>query len=1067
MSLSNNVKSLNYFKGIFENSGEGIFISDTNGKILSSNPAFSKLLGYKKGELTGKLFTDITHKKSTVQNKIASGKIHYLQRSCKFPLEMDMLDKRGTAVPVMLRTVLMNDPNGKLAEVIGIVEDRRIDKGQTVLDQQIWETRETLHNVLANSGDAIIVVDGNGRITVVNDALLEMLGYQANEIVGRHLIEISPAEGTFTSTTGEEISITKEYYNYNAEKVNELFENGRVVNYELYLICMDRKIVPVEATISVLKDQQGESRGSIAICRDITERKKTEDELIKAQGFLENIFNASADGLLVSSRKGKIIMTNKALEEMLGYSEDELIGRSAHEFTPHGKKHQKQGKEFIATLLKVGSVTNFNRTWLRKDGSLLEVEESAAHLKDTDGTTTGAVASIRDITERKHFEEKLKKSEEKYYNLFDSAGESIISTNKEGMITNVNKKAEELYGYTREELVGQSILVIFPPKVRAQQAKGLSLLKKSGRLPKIGKPLETRNIRKDGHEFPVETFLSTLKVHGEYIFTAFTRDISERKHAETEIREAKEFLENIFKTTSDAIMVTDPQGMITMVNEAMENMMGYARNELLGKHSSVLTMNDKKHRDKVHKNLAKLFEEGAVYGYEGIWQGKDGEHIFTESNLSLLKDKEGTILGGVSFTRDITEKKKFEDVLLQAEKLKSLGELAGGVAHDFNNILAAILGRVQLLRIKIDTPPHKQERRKTTVSLRKGLEIVEKAALDGAETVRRIQEFSRRREDDKHFTEIDINNVIADSLEFTKVRWKDDAETRSIIINIKKDFSPLAPIAGSAPELREVFTNLINNAIDAMPQGGNIKIKTLMDNSHVVITLDDTGVGITRSIRDRIFDPFFTTKGPKSTGLGMSVSYGIISRHRGTIKAGSVKGRGATITVQLPKLEEAIEAKEKKSTLKNDNKGKILIIEDEEDVRHLLKDILAEDGHEVKTASNGNKGIELFKKKQFDLVFTDLGMPGISGWQVAQKIKKLNDMIPVTLITGWKIQFKESELKKRGVDFIVNKPFKVEQILNAVQEGLALKTNGKKSIKDAKKKKAPARRAGSKNRRQG
>ena len=271
------------------------------------------------------------------------------------------------------------------------------------------------------------------------------------------------------------------------------------------------------------------------------------------------------------------------------------------------------------------------------------------------------------------------------------------------------------------------------------------------------------------------------------------------------------------------------------------------------------------------------------------------------------------------------------------------------------------------------------------------------------------------------------------------MRWKDNAESRGVKVNIVKELSSLPPIAGSASELREVFTNFINNAIDAMPKGGQIKIKTFKKSNHIFVKLEDTGVGIPKAIRDRIFDPFFTTKGPQSTGLGMSVSYGIINRHRGIIGVSSTEGKGTVFTVKLPITSEKIREGKRKPLAGKQNKARILVIEDEEGVRELLKDILIDGGHEVETASRGSEGVKMFKKNDFDLVFTDLGMPGMSGWQVAEETKKINTNTPVALITGWEIRLERSELKERGVDLIVNKPFQVDQVLGLVQKGMELK----------------------------
>jgi CheY-like chemotaxis protein len=225
-----------------------------------------------------------------------------------------------------------------------------------------------------------------------------------------------------------------------------------------------------------------------------------------------------------------------------------------------------------------------------------------------------------------------------------------------------------------------------------------------------------------------------------------------------------------------------------------------------------------------------------------------------------------------------------------------------------------------------------------------------------------------------------------------------------------------------------------------MPQGGALSIKTLNGNKQITIMINDTGVGIPQGVQDRIFDPFFTTKGVQSTGLGMSVSYGIINRHQGMIKVDSREGAGTTFTITLPLSEGAAKEVEQAALpQEKPRKAHILVIEDESEVRQLLTDILLSGGeHEVESASDGSQGIELFKRKRFDMVFTDLGMPGMSGWEVAEAIKRINQKVPVAIITGWNVDLQEFEMKERGVDLIAYKPFEVNRVLELVQEGMKI-----------------------------
>ena len=262
------------------------------------------------------------------------------------------------------------------------------------------------------------------------------------------------------------------------------------------------------------------------------------------------------------------------------------------------------------------------------------------------------------------------------------------------------------------------------------------------------------------------------------------RDITERKQAEREIREGKEFLEMIIKGSKDGIIISDEIGTILSVNEAIEQMLDLSREEILGKHTSELIIDEEEEVKKVLEKIGMMFETGFA-SYETRYKRRDGNYVEIECYSSLIRDENGKVIAGLSIARDITERQQMQHQLFQAEKLRSLGELAGGVAHDFNNILAAILGRVQLLKMQFKPPAGITEKRKSMIDLVKSLEIIEKASFDGAETVRRIQEFSRKRVDDKEFTHLNINELLENALDFTRVRWKDNAESRGIKFDIQ------------------------------------------------------------------------------------------------------------------------------------------------------------------------------------------------------------------------------------------------------------------------------------------
>jgi PAS domain S-box-containing protein len=770
---------------------------------------------------------------------------------------------------------------------------------------------------------------------------------------------------------------------------------------------------------------------------DLCEKIRREWSLLRVEKLLEDrtlefqrIFENSVDGIIIFDSSGCIVQINNAVEKMLGCGREKVVGKNIWELMPQDGVNKKKTMKLMRDLKEQVKISGVEQLWKRNDGSLFYVELNFSVVSDVRRNLTGAVASIRDITERKTYEKEVKMSEEKYRSLIEHANDAILSTNREGKIISFNNKAVEMFGYTPEEIMGQSVVLLSPPSERERQQKLIEKLQKNNELYIIGKTMEGKGVKKDGQEFSYEGSTFKIELQGEFVLTVMLRDISERKMKEEELLKIRTALDN----SNDAICMTDANINVVYQNQAFLNIFGYTADEI-----------DEKGIPNVYKDInignavLQALKSGKKWDGEIKILSKDGRESTCLLSASPILDGSGNIIGYFGIHTDITDRKRMEQQLLQAEKLKSLGELAGGVAHDFNNVLAAILGRAQLLKMVIDPSTGEQERRKSVTTLKEGLDVIEQASMDGAETVRRIQEFARRRDDDKNFTTVDLIEIIENALDFTKMRWKDDAESKGIKITIQKKLDIIPGTSGSAAELREVFTNLVNNAVDAMPQGGVIKFKAYKEESHIVVTVADTGIGIPKALGNRIYDPFFTTKGVKSTGLGMSVSYGIINRHRGTITVDSVEGEGTTFTIKLPISEKIVKEEKVNPAQIEKRKAKILVIEDEENVRDLLSSILIKGGHEVETAISGTQGIEIFRKKKFDLVFSDLGMPGLSGWQVAEKVKSINGRVPVVLITGWDIKQEESEMKNSYVDLIVHKPFKVDQVLNVVQESMILR----------------------------
>jgi len=380
----------------------------------------------------------------------------------------------------------------------------------------------------------------------------------------------------------------------------------------------------------------------------------------------------------------------------------------------------------------------------------------------------------------------------------------------------------------------------------------------------------------------------------------------------------------------------------------------------------------------------------------------------------------------------LQELKQAQDQIVQAEKLRAMGEMASGVAHDFNNVLAVVLGNIQLLLHQLDHLSPEE--------IREGLKVIERSSKDGAETIRRIQEFTGVRRD-REFVTLSLNEIITEVAGITQPRWRDQTQKKGIQVKLTTQLGNIPMIMGNPSELREVLTNIVFNAVDAMPKGGELTVTTQPQTEDwVEVRIADTGTGMTEEVKKRVFDPFFTTKGVTNSGLGMSVSYGIIKRHGGEILIESELGKGTNFIIHLPTGYGEEEAVVKPAPpVKESRHARILVIDDEDSVRDVLSRMLKAKGHQVAVASNGEEGIERFRSEPFDMVFTDLGMPKLSGWEVGRTIKAINPKIPIAMITGWGVELDRQKLSENGIDLSIAKPFNFDQVINLVSEAMELK----------------------------
>ena len=418
--------------------------------------------------------------------------------------------------------------------------------------------------------------------------------------------------------------------------------------------------------------------------------------------------------------------------------------------------------------------------------------------------------------------------------------------------------------------------------------------------------------------------------------------------------------------------------------------------------------------------------------------GAQANQLLANSQLHATRERLRKCLDMIAEAHSRYEAQREQEI--HAQKMAALGELSFGVAHNVNNTLTGILGRAQLILRNSNDP----------AKIEAGLELIIKSAEDGAHIIRRIQDFARQRPS-REFETVAISELLKDACEMTRPRWESRSEFAPIRFALHGDCK--AFIKGDPVELREVLVNMIYNAIDAMPSGGEVRVTAQENRDRAVVCITDTGTGMTPEVKQRLFDPFFTTKGKAGTGMGLAVSFGIIRRHEGSIEVDSEPGRGTTFKISLPKVmptqpeTKGIQTSEAIATT-SDDKVRVMVVDDETHVREVLIEALEAEGCEVVSAQSGEIALALYDQYEgkFDALFTDIGMPDMSGWELVTEIRKHTQTMPIAIISGWADAISLETKNAVKADWVVAKPFDIDKICKIAQEITQRKNSGAKEL---------------------
>ncbi len=757
---------------------------------------------------------------------------------------------------------------------------------------------------------------------------------------------------------------------------------------------------------------------------EVSDRKRTGDALLPQDQELPLLLDHIQTLVWYLTDVHASGAVNKAAADFLGVPKAVLEDRSVYEVLS-----PEVAEAWVATNQEVFRTKKQTRTeewWKNASGEMRLLAVTKTPKLDDRGNVQFVVCSAEDITDQKRAEDALRETKARFEALVEALPDMIYFKGVDRRYWIVNRAFEEVTCRDRVEIVGRTAEEALPADLASQSRGSDEQVIRTGQVATA----EQRFTNDHGETIVLDTVKFPVVDHqGQVIGVGGTsRDITTRKGVEQAILRAKEQWERTFDAVPDLIAILDEHHRIVRLNRAMVTKLGTTFQEAVGKHCYELV-----HLTALPPHscpLVRLMQDGQEHTVEVFEPRLGGTFLIT---ASPIRDAAGKLTGCVHIARDVTERKKAEKLLIQTERLKALADLAGGASHNFNNLLQIIMGNADLALTNLQLGDVSE--------IETDLEAILASCHFGAETVKRLQDFARSRRETKveGATIFDLSDLVEQAVEMSKPWWKSGPEKEGIKIRLDQRLKSKCLVTGRKSELFEVVVNLIKNAVEALPKGGNIVIETLPQDDDVFLRVRDNGVGIPEEKIRKVFEPFFTTKGSQGTGMGLASSFGIVRGHGGEMSVQSQQGRGTVFTVRLLR------------TMAHSNdtappaiecvlNWRVLVIDDHWPIVELLRQGLTGYGPTVLSALSGSEGIKTFQAESVDLVVCDLGMPGMSGWEVGKRIKEICEdrgmlKTPFILLTGWGDRGQEDDRRiESGVDAVVEKPADVRKLIEVARQ---------------------------------
>jgi PAS domain S-box-containing protein len=867
-----------------------------------------------------------------------------------------------------------------------------------------------LKTILSSIQAGVIIIDvERHEIVDVNEAAAKLIGASKERIIGRICHKyVCPAEKGNCPVTDLKQDID---------------------NSERTLIDINGKTIPIIKTVAPV--MLGNRSYLLESFIDITDRKLAEESLRASQERFRALTESTSDWIWEVDQYGVYTYSSPKVKDLLGYEPNEIIGKSPFDLMPIDELQRisEIAHSIIESRMPFAALENTN---LHKDGRRVILETSGVPIFDKDGNFSGYRGIDRDITERKKAEEEIMNHLSLLNSTIESTADGILVVDREWKIVRFNRKFVRMWNIPEsimESRDDEKVLSFVLDQLKDPESF-LSKVKELYACPNE-KSFDVIEF-KDGRYF--ERYSQPQEIEGKILGRVWSfRDVTDKKKAKASLKASEEKYRLVVENASDAIFVAQDE-MIKFPNPRLSLLTGYSSEELTSApFRNFIHPEDSDMVVEMHKKRLEGHNVPSTYSFRAIT--KSGEILWVEVSKVLITW--GGRPATLSFLRDITRQKKMEAQLLQAQKMEAIGQLAGGVAHDFNNLLTAIIGYGHLLK--------KEANQDDRMSSYVGhiLSAAERAAI----LTNDLLTFSRKQIINPK--PVNLNKIIKNMESLLLRVIGEDIELSAVLTD-----TDLTVMADST-QIDQILMNLATNAQHAMPKGGSLIIRTdRMElngeyikaygygspGSYALLSVEDTGTGMVEDIMGRIFEPFFTTKEVgKGTGLGLAMVYGIVKQHDGYINVYSEPGRGTTFKILLPLIQSTVKEAKPDNLIKvKGGTETILIVEDDKQVRSLLKEILTNAGYNIIEAVDGDDAVEVFHKNKDNvhLFILDVIMPKKNGKEVYEEIKKVKSDMKVIFVSGYSadIIYKKGILEV-GMNFI-SKPVSPDDLLTKVRNVL-------------------------------